>query len=68
MRDMQKPRRGEQAQLVIKISSFMECTVVEDQFEPEVSRAYMDGYIEIDSADAVRFELDFNALIKKYAR
>ena len=46
----------------------MECTVVEDQFEPEVSRAYMDGYIEIDSADAVRFELDFNALIKKYAR
>lgn len=46
----------------------MEVTIVEDSFEEGVSRAYMDGYIDIDTADTVRFELEFNDMIKKYAR
>lgn len=46
----------------------MEITIVPDQFDEEVSRAYIDGYIDIDATDAVRFEMEFNALIKKYGR
>lgn len=43
--------------------------VIEETDEDEgMSKAYIDGYIEINSSDAVRFEQAFDALIKRYAR
>ena len=44
----------------------MEITIVENMDEEETARAYMDGYIDIQSVDAVRFEMEFNALVRKY--